>query len=382
MSNNEKILLHDYFDNLLSQEKQKEFEETLLDNIDLAIDLGKLKNLQRNLRNLPSNFTPSEKVIENIINSLLEEKVEKLPTEEEEKNNKKKKKKEKKSKKKRKGLKAKTKFRLKQIFITSTFLLFIAIIGIGYYYYQKENSTFPWKITSISKTISPELQKLIATGLSKRTKLVTSANEKAVITVSNKGTITLLGECKFTLLNGSQSKNSINFEKGNLIFAPHPANILFELQHNGITINSKNSEFEIKSEAGKHSIINVISNYLEIKIDDVTKKVPNNHSVKILNNNIGFPTVFNISPKFAKLISMFEIEPSDKILLKIIKSSKISNSFTLLALLSKVSPTDRELIIDRLNKFIPMPPEISKVDILLLDEEALNIWWEEIYRKL
>jgi hypothetical protein len=381
MSSNNEILLHDYFDNLLSEAKQKEFEDTLLDNIDLAIDLGKLKNLQRNLRNLPSNFTPSEKVIENIIDSLLEEKKEKQPVEVKKKIEKKVKKK--KIKKERTGLKAKTKYRLKKLFSFSVFLLFIAAIGSGYYYYEKENSTLPWRVTSLAENISLKLQKFISTGINENSKFSVLDNEHVVISIGNKGIIELSGDSDFSILEGTLSENSINFGSGKLTFTPQTANILFLLKHKGITVRSENAQFQIEAYEGKQTSITVLSNYIEIIIGDFTNKVPYNHNIKVLeNNNISLPIISNIPRKLAKLISKFEMEQSYKTLTNIVELSKQENAFTLLALIQKVSPSNRELIINKLQKFIPLPNPVSKVDILMLDNNALNSWWDEFYKAM
>jgi len=51
-------------------------------------------------------------------------------------------------------------------------------------------------------------------------------------------------------------------------------------------------------------------------------------------------------------------------------------------LLQKVQPANRELILEKLQQYFPLPSSITKVDILMLDNTALNTWWEEIYRTM
>jgi len=134
-SEKEEILLHNYFDNLLSKEEQTEFEDCLLDNIDLAIELGKLKNLQRNLNNLCSNFNPPDTVIENIINSLLKNKVDSKNINP----NKSDGKKVTKTKKTKRKLTQKTKYRLKQFVLILFILFFIVVLIFGYLFIVKNN---------------------------------------------------------------------------------------------------------------------------------------------------------------------------------------------------------------------------------------------------
>jgi len=380
MNDNNEVKLHDYFDNLLSPDEQKDFEDILLENIDLAIDLGKLKNLQRNLHNLPSSFEPSEIVIENIIDSLLEEK-NKLGYSDAKSEIVKKKKK--KIKKERKGLKAKTKFRLKQLLTFSIFLFFIVSIWAGYYFFQKGNSTFPWKVSVLSENVSPKLQSFVSSGLSSDTHLVTSKNDFIRITIPNIGIIELSGESDIVITDGKHSLNSIILERGKMIFTPQIGNILFQLVHNGVTLRSKNSQFEITASNKTISVLNILTSFIEIEIEDIISKIPYNHTFQIFDeNNISIPLITNATKKFTELVHQFDIEQSDKTLLAILKLSTQYNAFTLHFMIQKVTPSNRELILEKLQKYFPLPNSISKIDILMLDNTALNTWWEEIYRTM
>ena len=225
MNNEDQIALQDYFDDLLSEDERNDFENILLENIDLAIDLGKLKDLRRNLHNLPSNFDPSETIIENIFDSLLEESEEVASIEDEsegENQNKSKDKsksvpkKKREIKKKQKVLKAKTKFRLKRLLIFSAFVFFIVIIGAGYYLFQQQNSTFPWKVSVLSENVSSELQSLVSSGLNLDVHLKTSGNDIIKITIPDNGVIELSGESGIVITYGTQLLNSILLENGNL----------------------------------------------------------------------------------------------------------------------------------------------------------------------
>jgi hypothetical protein len=47
--------------------------------------------------------------------------------------------------------------------------------------------------------------------------------------------------------------------------------------------------------------------------------------------------------------------------------------------LPSVTPEYRELIIEKLNNLAPIPQTTSKEKILILDQSALDDWWEEIF---
>ncbi len=465
MKNKDEIALHDYFDDLLSPGEKVEFEEILVEYIDLAIDLRKLKTLKRILQNLPMAFEPSEILMENISKTILEAEemyihpepesepkpkkekkekkkkkkkkdlleesldeespIEESPIEESpiedsliedssvlesfieenfheespiieepkrEKPKKEKPKKEKSDKKrppkkrpvsrKRKGLRGKTKFRIKQFIY---FLLSVGFVGAvlsGYYFYLQIDSTFPWKVNVISESSQPN-KNLLPNFIDNNEHLVTYKDNVIRITVANKGFIELNGECEIASINGTQSLNSVLLEKGNLKFSPLQENNLFLLLYGDIKIRSVNSEFELNAPGNASATLNVFSNFVEIEVGDFINKVPYNHTIKVLDeNHISIPVITSSSKRFTRLVNQFGMQQSDKTLNSILNLSKKENAFTLLFMLNKVTPGNKDLIINKLQKFFPLPDSITKVDILLLDDEALNTWWLEIYGSL
>ena len=191
-SEKEEILLHNYFDNLLSKEEQTEFEDCLLDNIDLAIELGKLKNLQRNLNNLCSNFNPPDTVIENIINSLLKNKVDSKNINP----NKSDGKKVTKTKKTKRKLTQKTKYRLKQFVLILFILFFIVVLIFGYLFIVKNNKTTPWIVNNINFDTTQTSIKILEKKLEENSILETEENDNFLILNDNSGIIELSGKSK------------------------------------------------------------------------------------------------------------------------------------------------------------------------------------------
>ena len=384
-SDNDEIFLHDYFDNLLSPAEQEKFENYIVDNIDLAIELGKLKNLQRNLKNLPSNFSPPDTVIENIIDSLLEGENQEENSENKITEKKKKregKEKAKKEKKEKRKLRPKTKYRLKILLFLSLFIMFLSAFGAGYYFYNQVNETTPWQIKYISPNNTHSNQKVKVNELEINSILNTLDNEQVLIQIADIAKIEVLGNSKIEILAGTQSLNSIKYYFGDLTFIPEVNNELFQIVVNKIIISSTNSKFTSnKIENSTH--INVLSNYIIVNLNDLEYKVPSNHEFKIIGKNeISIPINKDSSEKFRKLITSYTAAQKSIVLDRIIKTSSIKEVFTLHFLLSQVSPVYRELIIEKLQKLVPSPPSINKVQILFLEKGALDDWWEEIYNSI
>jgi len=374
-SEKEEILLHNYFDNLLSKEEQTEFEDCLLDNIDLAIELGKLKNLQRNLNNLCSNFNPPDTVIENIINSLLKNKVDSKNINP----NKSDGKKVTKTKKTKRKLTQKTKYRLKQFVLILFILFFIVVLIFGYLFIVKNNKTTPWIVNNINFDTTQTSIKILEKKLEENSILETEENDNFLILIDNSGIIELSGKSKIKVLTGTKSLNSIFYYFGKLNFKPNLNNQLFELNYAKIKIQTINSNFLI-SNYTKNSLVEVLTNYIKIKYNDVEFQIPSNHSFYFIeSNSISIPTNNNSSEAFVNLISSYSLTNNEILLSEIIKIATEKESFTLFYLLSQVPPIYREQIIKKLVKFVPLPSTVTKESILLLEQSSLNIWWDQIY---
>ena len=204
-SEKEEILLHNYFDNLLSKDEQTEFEDCLLDNIDLAMELGKLKNLQRNLNNLPSNFNPPDVVIENIINSLLNQNLaNKNIDSKQSKQNAKLIQEKKKIKRK---LRPKTKYRLKQAALISVIVFFIVALVLGYFLIVKNSKTTPWKINNTNLEATQTNNNTSTEKLEENSIFETKEGDNFLILIENSGTMNLYGRSKIKVLVGTKSLN-------------------------------------------------------------------------------------------------------------------------------------------------------------------------------
>ncbi len=386
--NNEKdkILLHDYFDNILSENEQKEFEEYLLDNIDLAIELGRLKNLQRNINNLSSNFSPPESVIENIIDSLLENEEDtdtikldidanQIDSEEELESKIEEVKKEKKKKKReRKGISPKTKFKLKRLSFISLFIIFIAALVYGYILYETDNKTTPWQAHFTSVDANKQTSQINLNSF-----IETKENEQIEIQITDIAKIKLSKNGKIKAIAGTKSLSSIILYSGNFTFTPEFNNQLFELEFNKIVFKSKDAKFSI-TEVNNNTKVNVITNYISVILENEKLKIPKNFEFIVFSKTeISIPINKNTSNQFKNLIKSYSISLNEVVLKKIIKRSTKLDGYTLLYMLSHVTPEYREQIFNKLQRLVPPPTTATKESILMLLQKPLNDWWDEIY---
>ena len=365
------ILLHDYFDDLLTEEEESDFQSLLMENRTLAIELGKLKDLKRRLKNLPLNFEPPPKIISNITDKLLTLENVKVKLE-----SKKKSSKEKtiKVKKKRKKINKKL--------LLNLFIIVIILAlggGGGYYYYNMNMKTSPWRVGLISGEFKIG-NSISLKQLSEQQVFELSEDGESEIYVQDQGVILVKGKSKLEVLSAGKNINSISFINGNIEYIPKPMNGKFQIVKSDLIITSENSKFRIFSDELGDFHLEVLSNYLQIKFKKELIRFAHDYVVKIESDNIiRTPYSNKTTSGFMKLLSDYDYNHDSKTLIKIINSAAKNDALTLHFLLSHVAPAKRELIIDKLQSIIPLPFGVDKSDILILNQQMMNKWWDEIY---
>jgi len=365
----QKILLHDYFDELLSPEEEAEFQTLLMENRSLAIELGKLKDLKRRLKNMPLSFEPPPKIINNITDKLLT-----LESTEAKEKVKKKAAKAKKTKKK--------KSRSPKAVLNVIIIILLLILGGGggYYYYYVNKVEDTWRIYPIAGQLKIDNSASSLFKISEGQIFTLSEDGKAEIYINEQGTLNAIGKTKFKVLNIDGEQSAISLSYGHLEYIPKPISVEFKIVINDQYITSKNSKFRVYSDDLGDFTIEVLSNFLEIYFNGFTYRFAHDYIVKIEAGQVlKTPYSNKTTPEFIKLINDYDYNHDDKTLLKIIDKASKNDALTLHFLLSQVIPAKRELIIDKLNTIIPLPYDVNKGKILILNKHAMNVWWDEIY---
>lgn len=367
----QKILLHDYFDELLSPEEEADFQTLLMENRSLAIELGKLKDLKRKLRNMPLSFEPPPKIINNITDKLLALE----STHDKGKAKKKSSDKNKKIKRKKRGTSSKA------ILNIIIIILLLALgIGGGYYYYYINKVQATWRISQISGQYQIENNNHPLKEIAEKQIFKLDKNGEADIYINDLGTLHVKGKSKLKILSIDPDQGSISLSYGHIEYIPKPTLGMFQILINDLLITSKNSKFGIYSDDLGDFTIEVLSNFLEIKFKGIVHRFAHDYVVKIEAGQVlKTPYSIKTSPEFIKLVHDYDYNHDAKMLLKIIDKASKNDALTLHFLLSQVDPAKRELIIDKLNTIIPLPYDVDKSKILILDKQGMNKWWDEIY---
>lgn len=369
-----KIRLHDYFDELLSPEEESDFQMLLMENRSLAIELGKLKDLKRRLKNLPLSFEPPTRIIDNI--------TEKLLTLEGKQSGPSKRKIPEQIKPKLKKVKNRSN---NKTLINILIIIIIVILGGGggYYFYSMNKSTTPWRMVTVSgkATIANSVQAIDQ--ISENQILQLSDDGESSIYMQDQGIIKIDGKTEIEIIKANKNSNTLNFNYGKLEYIPKPNSGEFNIFVKNFIISSDNSKFTVSSDKLGDYTIGVLSNYLSVQFSGISYRFAHDHKVKIIAEQvIQIPQNINTNKNFINLINEYNFNKETKTLNKIMSSATKSDALTLHFLLSEVDPAQREQVINRLNEIIPLPYGVTESDILILNQKMLDKWWDKIYSEI
>jgi len=101
------------------------------------------------------------------------------------------------------------------------------------------------------------------------------------------------------------------------------------------------------------------------------------------NTGPGIPYFEDSSEDFRAALSRLDAanstaEEKEAALRVVLAQSRKRDAFSLWHLLSRVSGPDRDLVYDRLAHLVPVPAGVTREGILRLDQNMLDLWWNEL----
>ena len=154
--------------------------------------------------------------------------------------------------------------------------------------------------------------------------------------------------------------------------------------HGGVTIRDIGGVFSVTSYPNGITNVFVDFGMVEIFYKSSSFRLDEGYNFEIVNGKKpGIPFRFDASDSLKKLLRAFnDDEKNDGVIDGIIQQSGASDALTLLAIIPKVPPIKRQLIFQRINNFFPLPKDVTRMGIVTLDADMLEIWWNDIEWKI
>lgn len=396
-----KISLHDYVDELLDTNMQKEVAAHLRTCETCFFEYQKLKKFFEKLQNLPFTINPPEDIITILSSELMkrsaaESAPEVIYTKVNIRKIKKEQQKLEKELKDTRGVKRKSimtqslgstqlskkiakpgKLDFRKTVLT---LLPLAIIAIGYYIYDFTKINSPWKVRLITGTVYLN-GKIDQSGKwEEGTSLFTQENSKAIISVPNTGRLEAEENTFLYLVKAKDGDNIVRMERGKIKIENTEQMPDFIITVGKKSISDRGGVINVEVDEAMNAKIIVELGYVEI--ERFGKKYFVDEGFECLmksNQEIGTPYRIESTDSLKKLIYEIDyLNGGDDVIKKIVEISSDSDLLTLLALIPRASESYRTVLYNKIAKVYPPPNTATMEGIVKLDPYMLEDWWFEI----
>jgi len=258
------------------------------------------------------------------------------------------------------------------------YALIIAVLVAAFLYFFSD--TTQWTI--VVKSGTPQLNTQIVEGNTKINIgdiIQTNDISEATLELPDVGTIEVLGNTILKRLNGRYSAKLII---GKIIINTVGAKEFLHVETSLAVINEFNlgSNFIVQSDGSGNSAIELIDGRLQFISRETEFTFPGKYKLKIFKGaEASLPFHTSSTPEYISLLDeyIFGKKKSDENLNMIIESSSAKDGITLWNLFRIVKPEQRQVVYDKLYELFPHSEEMTREDILTLDEDMLYVWLKE-----
>ena len=337
------------------------------------------------LQSLPNEIQPEENLLDSILDEINELRFKELSKKElDEEQQQELRDLERKRKEGRKKSKAEKKvvYKKGKVFNTSDSIVIsiLLLISLVSYVLYSITSTNEWKLSSLSgnplknKVPIVEAEELVPGDM-----IATDESSSASINILDIGRINIFENTSFKRL---KSDNNGELIKGKLNVNTAGANENLYIKVPDAVIEDLyiGTSYSVEVDSKGNSLILLEKGWLRVGSGDDEIIFPAKYNLKISNGSrVGLPYY---SKSGINLISLFEDYlfngNENTTLERIIESSTVKEAIVLWNLIRRVKPDQRSYVYDKLYKLIPHTEIITKKDILSLDQDKLQIWFDEI----
>lgn len=385
-------LMHDYFDNLLSQEERSSVESYLEEYEDVAQEYELMSKLLVKAESLPIGIKTPDTIIKEISNALMSKSLEKVEKRKQdrireitEKSDKKSQKKVIKDQRESAGNGAqqakKTPF-LKYIIVL---FVLIALAAGGYFVVKMLDTNLPWTIKAeygqyqINGIYTP------TTELKHNNTLTTFDSTRVAILVPDAGRVFVNGFTMVKVVQGNDVENIISLQSGSLDVKCRIDEPNLKIETMPAMLNSLGGDYKVSTYSQEN--VKIETGNGAVKILNPTEELTliQRHVCEVKGNGeIGIPYHVNANEELVTLINKAAFDKNAVTNYSpILELASSTDGISLFYLMKETkNEADRLAIYMKLNELFPAPPGITQEGIMSLNEKMLNTWREDIIWQL
>ncbi len=369
--------LNDYADGMLPDEMRGQIAEHLIICKDCKEKFDNLRSILEESNSLPKSRDPKKDFFEGIISRIAGEKItgsrkiEGLPLQPDESAR---------EYKSRYNLKFKKRNSNRILVAGGLLVVFLVSIIISFLYYTKSDTAY-WMVQRISGTPLIGTDKIEGGGMLKPGDwLITDDKSKAGVKVGTIGEMEVDPKTRLRLLEIKDERYKIQLDRGTIhseIWAPPK---LFYVQTPSTEVVDLGCTFYLKVSDRGSSFLKVSSGWVALKNNNNKTIIPAGAVCETrLGIGPGTPYFADAPRKFVNALERFDFETkSDSTLSIILNESREKDALSLLNLMMKTNPKQRNQIFHRLQELVQIPDGITYEGIMKENKKMFEQWWEAL----
>ncbi len=210
--------------------------------------------------------------------------------------------------------------------------------------------------------------------------LETDARSKARIEVANIGSVEVAPNSRVKLVGTSTDEHRLALDRGQLhakIFAPPRLFVVDTPSGKAVDLGC---EYTLVVDRVGNSVLTVTGGFVAMEDRGRESIVP--AGMKVLTRKgkgLGTPFSPDTSAEFRRALELFDFGGGGKTAVQtLVLKAEFYDMVTLWHLLSRVSPSDRGAVFDKLAAFVPPPAGVSRDGILSQNKTMLEKWRDEV----
>jgi hypothetical protein len=244
----------------------------------------------------------------------------------------------------------------------------------------------PWQVSALrgaprlaGKTISGDDK--LAVGQT----IETDATSRVRVHVAELGVVDIEPDSRVRLIATHEKRHRMRLEYGTIsahMWAP-PFSLAVETS--SAVLFDLGCAFTLHVEKGGRGIVYVTSGWVEFETPSRNIVIPAGaQAVALPLIGPGTPYYSDATTTFKAAVTDFDTHPGDEAvrtnaLRSILETARSRDAVTLLTLLNQVSPLERRMIVDRLDRLVPLPAGYTRDEVVALQTDALNAYWHALH---
>jgi|SRR5579859_27981 len=271
---------------------------------------------------------------------------------------------------------------------TAVVLLVVAIGMFRWSQKPSETSGPSWDVESVAGT-----PRVVSSAFGRRAKagklsvgqtLITNSHSQASISVAEIGTVQVGPNTRLRLMAGGKGRNQLALERGTIQAFIWAAPGEFTVDTPSAIAVDLGCAYTLQVDDSGAGLLRTTLGWVGFKLDDHEAFIPAG-AVCATRPKVGPGTPYfeDASASFRDALSKFDFaanspEEHSAELGKILAESRQRDALSVWHLLARVDESDRGRVYDRLAMLVPPPSGVTRDGILRLDQNMLDLWWNQL----